>query len=70
VRPSPADFAKDYAVAVSARSPDYLKSLGDEIRPAGGRSLEVPTDVTDRTQVAAAFKIRTKLLQASLKVYV
>ena len=63
-------FAKDYAVAVSARSPDYLKSLGDEIRASGGRSLEVPADVTDRTQVAAAFKsIREGLGSPDVLIY-
>ena len=38
-------FAKSYAVAAVARRADYLKSLGDGIRAAGGRSLEVAADV-------------------------
>jgi NAD(P)-dependent dehydrogenase (short-subunit alcohol dehydrogenase family) len=41
-------FARDYVVAVSARSADYLKSLGSEIKALGGSSLEVPADVSDR----------------------
>ena len=63
-------FATGYAVAVSARSPDYLKSLGDELRASGARSLEVPADVTDRTQVAAAFKsIREELGSPDVLIY-
>jgi NAD(P)-dependent dehydrogenase (short-subunit alcohol dehydrogenase family) len=63
-------FAKGYAVAVSARSPAYLKSLGEEIRASGGRSLEVPADVSDRAQVAAAFKsIREGLGSPDVLIY-
>ena len=49
-------FAQGYAVAISARSADYLRSLGDEIRGAGGQALEVPADMSDRAQVEAACK--------------
>jgi NADP-dependent 3-hydroxy acid dehydrogenase YdfG len=63
-------FAKGYAVAVSARSADYLKSLGDEIKASGGRSLEVPADVSDRTQIATAFKsIREQLGSPDVLIY-
>jgi NAD(P)-dependent dehydrogenase (short-subunit alcohol dehydrogenase family) len=63
-------FAKGYAVAVNARNPEYLKSLGDEIRTEGGHSLEVPADVSDRGQVAAAFKaIRTSLGSPGVLIY-
>src|ERR1019366_629036 len=49
---------------------EYLKSLGDEIRTAGGRSLEVPADVGDRTRVAAAFQsIRADLGAPEVLIY-
>ena len=35
-------FAQGYAVAISARSADYLRSLGDEIRGAGGACARSP----------------------------
>jgi NADP-dependent 3-hydroxy acid dehydrogenase YdfG len=63
-------FAKDYAVAISARSADYLKSLGDEIRNSGGSSLEVTADVSDRAQIATAFKsIRERLGSPDVLIY-
>src|SRR5215475_14192889 len=44
-----------YAVAIIARRADYLHSLAAEIKAAGGRVLEVPADVGNRTQLEAAF---------------
>ena len=35
-------FAKGYAVAINARKPEFLRSLAEEIRGAGGQVLEVP----------------------------
>ena len=55
-------FAKDYAVALNARSADSLRSLAGDIRAAGGVALEVPADIGDRTEVEAAFRsIRERL---------
>jgi NAD(P)-dependent dehydrogenase (short-subunit alcohol dehydrogenase family) len=63
-------FARDYVVAVSARSADYLKSLGGEIKALGGSSFEVPADVSDRAQVAAAFKsIRENVGSPDVLIY-
>ena len=49
-------FAKGYAVAINARRPDFLRSLAQEIRAAGGNVLETPADIGDPAQVAAMFK--------------
>jgi len=55
-------FAQGYAVAINARSAEYLRSLAGEIKAAGGHVLEVPADIGDRAQVEAAFKsIREQL---------
>jgi NAD(P)-dependent dehydrogenase (short-subunit alcohol dehydrogenase family) len=63
-------FAQGYAVAISARSADYLRSLGDEIRGAGGDALEVPADMSDPAQVEAAFKtIRERLGPPAILIY-
>ena len=63
-------FAKGYAVAISARSADYLRTLGDEIRGSGGQVLEVPADVTVQAQVEAAFKsIRDRLGAPDVLIY-
>ena len=63
-------FAQGYAVAISARSADYLRSLGDEIRGAGGQALEVPADMSDRAQVEAACKtIRERLGAPAILIY-
>lgn len=50
-------FAQQYAVAIVARKAEYLKSLAEELRAAGGQVLEVPADIGDRAQVEAAFKL-------------
>lgn len=50
-------FAAEYTVAIVARRADYLRSLANEIRGAGGVALEVQADVGNRTEVAAAFKV-------------
>ena len=63
-------FAQGYAVAISARSADYLRTLGDEIRGSGGQALEVPADMTDRAQVEAACKtIRAGLGAPDILIY-
>src|SRR5205823_8339989 len=63
-------FARGYAVAINARSAEYLYSLAGEIRAAGGQVLEVPADIRDRAQVEAAFKsIRERLGPPEVLLY-
>lgn len=50
-------FAREYAVAITARSADYLRTLAGDIQSAGGVVLEVQADVGNREQVAAGFKL-------------
>lgn len=50
-------FAKSYAVAINARRTEFLRSLADEIRAAGGTVLEAPADIGDPAQVGAMFKM-------------
>ena len=49
-------FATTYAVAIVARSSDYLKSLADEMRTGGASVMELVCDVGDRTQMTNAFR--------------
>ena len=49
-------FAKGYAVAINARRPDFLRSVAEEIRAAGGQVLEAVGDIGDPAQVSAMFK--------------
>ncbi len=63
-------FAKEYSVAISARSADYLRTLGAEIKAAGGDAVEVPADVGDRAQVESAFQsIRERLGPIGVLIY-
>lgn len=63
-------FAQGYKVAIMARKAEYLQSLAGEIRAAGGQVLEVPTDIGDRAQVEAAFKlIRERLGPPEVLLY-
>jgi NAD(P)-dependent dehydrogenase (short-subunit alcohol dehydrogenase family) len=63
-------FAQGYAVAIMARRAEYLRSLGDQIRAAGGNVLEVSADVTNPAQIEAAFKtIREKLGAPEVLLY-
>ena len=63
-------FAKEYAVAINARTTDYLRTLAADIRNAGGSALEVPADVGNGEQVAAAFKlIRERLGEPEVLIY-
>ena len=57
-------FAKGYAVAINARKPEFLRSLAEEIRGAGGQVLEVPADIGDPAQTAAMFKVIRERLGA------
>jgi NAD(P)-dependent dehydrogenase (short-subunit alcohol dehydrogenase family) len=63
-------FARGYAVAINARKTDFLHSLADEIKKAGGTVLEVPADIGDAVQVLAMFKtIRERLGVPELLLY-
>jgi NADP-dependent 3-hydroxy acid dehydrogenase YdfG len=63
-------FSTTYAVAILARSADYLKGLGDELRQGGATILELPCNVGDRAQMTAAFHtIRTDLGEPDALLY-
>jgi NAD(P)-dependent dehydrogenase (short-subunit alcohol dehydrogenase family) len=49
-------FAREYAIAINARSARYLKTLGDELRANGATVLEAPADLGDRAAIEAAFQ--------------
>ncbi len=49
-------FAQGYTVALIARKQDYLDSLAEEIRKAGGKALPVAADVAVADQITAAFE--------------
>jgi NADP-dependent 3-hydroxy acid dehydrogenase YdfG len=63
-------FAATYAVAILARKADYLKALAGEIRQGGATVMDLPCDVGNRAQMAAAFSaIRTELGEPELLLY-
>jgi NAD(P)-dependent dehydrogenase (short-subunit alcohol dehydrogenase family) len=63
-------FAATYAVAILARSADYMKSLADEIRPGGATVLELACDVGNLAQLTAAFRsIRDDLGEPDVLLY-
>lgn len=63
-------FAREYAVAVNARKPDFIGSVAKEIRNAGGTALEVPADICDAAQIGAMFKtIRERLGEPEILLY-
>jgi len=63
-------FATSYAVAILARKADYLKRLAGEIRKSGATVLDLPCDVSDRTQISEAFRaIRKDLGEPELLLY-
>jgi len=63
-------FAKDYAIAINARSADYLRSLAAEIREGGGRVLEAQADISNQKQSEAAFNlIRQRLGEPEVLIY-
>ena len=63
-------FAKEYTVAINARSASFVGALASEVREAGGEALEVPCDIGDRAQVDAAFrKIRERLGPPEVLLY-
>jgi NAD(P)-dependent dehydrogenase (short-subunit alcohol dehydrogenase family) len=55
-------FASKYAVAINARTPDFLRTLANDIRERGGKALEIQADISKPEQVRSAFqRIRTQL---------
>lgn len=63
-------FAQSYAVAINARSAQYLRSLAEEIKATGGRVFEAPADLSDRPQVEAVFRsIRERLGPPEVLLY-
>ena len=63
-------FAREYRVAMVARSADYLNKLSGEIRAGGGHAAGYPADVGVAEQVAAAFdKIRRELGAPEILIY-
>lgn len=63
-------FAREYAVAINARSADYLRELADEIRAGGGEALAIPADVGNPAQIAGAFaRVRTELGDPEILLY-
>jgi NAD(P)-dependent dehydrogenase (short-subunit alcohol dehydrogenase family) len=63
-------FAKGYAVAMIARSADYLHTLGEEIRATGAKVLEAPADASKVSEVKAAFvSIREKFGDPEILLY-
>lgn len=55
-------FASKYAVAIYARTPDFLRTLANDIRERGGKALEIQADISKSEQVRSAFQmIRTQL---------
>jgi NAD(P)-dependent dehydrogenase (short-subunit alcohol dehydrogenase family) len=64
-------FAPSYAVAILARKAEYLEALADEIRRSvGAIVLDISCDVSDRTQIAEAFRaIRVELGEPEVLLY-
>lgn len=63
-------FASTYAVAILARSADYLKSLANEMRNGGATVLELPTDVGDRANLTSALHtVRIELGEPEVMLY-
>ena len=63
-------FAATYAVAIVARKADYLKALAGEVRKSGATVLDLSCDVSDRGQMAEAFRaIRKELGEPEVLLY-
>ena len=55
-------FAAKYAVAINARTPDFLHTLANDIRERGGKALQIQADISKPERVRSAFEaIRTQL---------
>src|SRR5215469_503437 len=63
-------FAEDYAVAILARKPDFLRALAAELREGRATVLDLSCDVSDREQITRAFSaIRTELGDPEVLLY-
>jgi NAD(P)-dependent dehydrogenase (short-subunit alcohol dehydrogenase family) len=63
-------FAREYAVAITARSIDYLRTLAADIGKTAGVALEVQADTGSREQIGAAFKlVRERLGEIDVLLY-
>jgi NAD(P)-dependent dehydrogenase (short-subunit alcohol dehydrogenase family) len=63
-------FAEKYAVAINARTPDFLRTLANDIRERGGVALEVQADMSKQDQVRSAFQvIRSQLGDAEVLLF-
>lgn len=63
-------FAREYAVAITARSIDYLRTLAADIAKTGGVAFEVQADAGSREQIGAAFKsVRERLGEIDVLLY-
>ena len=63
-------FAQAYAVALVARSREYLDRLAVEIVGAGGRALAVSANVASEDEISGAFeRIRAELGPVEILVY-
>jgi NADP-dependent 3-hydroxy acid dehydrogenase YdfG len=63
-------FAATYAVAILARSADYLKTLADGMRQGGASAMDVACDVGIQAQMTSAFRaIRDELGQPEVLLY-
>jgi len=49
-------FAAKYAVAINARTPDFLRTLANDIRERGGNALEIQADISKPEQAAERFR--------------
>jgi NAD(P)-dependent dehydrogenase (short-subunit alcohol dehydrogenase family) len=63
-------FAAKYAVAINARSTDYLRTLANDIRGRGGVALEAQADLGKSDEVHSAFeRIRTELGEPQILLF-
>ena len=63
-------FAKEYRVALVARSEDYLNKLAGEISAEGGEAVAVPANMASAEEIARAFeKIRRELDAPEVLLY-
>jgi NAD(P)-dependent dehydrogenase (short-subunit alcohol dehydrogenase family) len=63
-------FAEKYAVAINARTPDFVHTLANDIRARSGVALEVQADISKPGQVSNAFEmIRTRLGEPNILLF-
>src|SRR5215472_5171364 len=63
-------FASKYAVAINARTPDFLRTLANDIAERGGKALEIQADISKPEQVRSAFQmIRTQLGEPEVLIF-